>query len=143
MQIIVAEIVSDKYAVVDFFNRVNLIYGTVCDYCTEKSCPTMSGGPRFEYLWQDGSSQYKKPTKLPAPKYVSLLMEWIESQINDERIFPTSMDLAFPKNFLSTCRKILTRLFRIFVHVYIHHFDRIVALGAVSCKSVICHSFLV
>jgi hypothetical protein len=32
--------------VVDFFNRINLIYGTVADYCTEETCPRMSGGPK-------------------------------------------------------------------------------------------------
>lgn len=74
---------------VDFFNRINLIYGTVCDYCTETSCPTMSGGPKFEYLWADKAS-YKKPTQLPAPRYVSLLMDWIEAQINNENLFPVS-----------------------------------------------------
>jgi hypothetical protein len=119
--------------VVDFFNRVNLIYGTVCDYCTEKTCPVMSGGPKYEYLWCDPTNpQYKKPTKLPAPTYVSCLMDWIETQINNEAVFPTMTDHGFPKNFISICKKILTRLFRVFVHVYIHHFDRIVALGAVS-----------
>ena len=51
--------------VVDFFNRINLIYGTVCEQCTNATCPTMSGGPKFEYLWQDGT-KYKKPTQLPA-----------------------------------------------------------------------------
>ena len=51
--------------VVDFFNRINLIYGTVCEQCTDTTCPTMSGGPKYEYLWQDGV-QYKKPTHLPA-----------------------------------------------------------------------------
>ena len=40
--------------VVDFFNRVQLLYGTVADVCTEESCPVMSGGPKYEYLWQDG-----------------------------------------------------------------------------------------
>lgn len=40
--------------VVDFFNRINLIYGTVSEYCTEATCPTMSGGSRYEYLWADG-----------------------------------------------------------------------------------------
>jgi hypothetical protein len=35
--------------VVDFFNRINLVYGIVSDYCTRESCPTMSGGPRYEY----------------------------------------------------------------------------------------------
>ena len=39
-------------------------------------------------------------------------------------------DVPFPKTFVSQCKKILTRLFRVFVHVYIHHFDRLVAIGA-------------
>ncbi|XP_066516778.1 MOB kinase activator 3B isoform X2 [Hoplias malabaricus] len=76
--------------VVDFFNRINLIYGTVCEFCTEKSCPVMSGGPRYEYRWQD-ELKYKKPTALPAPQYMNLLMDWIEVQINNEDIFPTSI----------------------------------------------------
>ncbi|XP_063591984.1 MOB kinase activator-like 3 [Penaeus indicus] len=117
--------------VVDFFNRINLIYGTVCEYCTESSCPTMSGGPKFEYLWADGG-KYKKPTALPAPQYISHLMDWVETQINDEHTFPVTVDVPFPKAFIPLCKKILTRLFRVFVHVYIHHFDRIVAIGAVS-----------
>ncbi|MGH0172132.1 UNVERIFIED_CONTAM: hypothetical protein FKN15_002956 [Acipenser sinensis] len=76
--------------VVDFFNRINLIYGTICEFCTEKSCPVMSGGPRYEYRWQD-DLKYKKPTALPAPQYMNLLMDWIEVQINNEEIFPTSI----------------------------------------------------
>lgn len=115
--------------VVDFFNRINLIYGTISEYCDSTSCPTMSGGARFEYLWADGD-KYKKPTVLPAPQYVSLLLDWIESQINNENIFPVSTNVPFPKTFIPLSRKILTRLFRVFVHVYIHHFDRIVAIGA-------------
>ncbi|KAG4079838.1 hypothetical protein HA402_014969 [Bradysia odoriphaga] len=115
--------------VVDFFNRINLIYGTVSEYCNATTCPTMSGGPRYEYLWADGD-HYKKPTKLPAPKYIELLMDWTEAQINNESVFPVSTDVPFPKSFVSLCRKILTRLFRVFVHVYIHHFDRIVSIGA-------------
>ncbi|MCL4141080.1 UNVERIFIED_CONTAM: hypothetical protein GTU68_033447 [Idotea baltica] len=89
----------------------------------------MSGGPKFEYLWADGH-KYKKPASLPANQYISLLIDWIESQINDENIFPVTVDVPFPKSFVSLCKKILTRLFRVFVHVYIHHFDRIVAIGA-------------
>lgn len=33
--------------VVDFFNRINLIYGAISEVCTDESCPTMSGGKRF------------------------------------------------------------------------------------------------
>lgn len=153
---IIVEFCFPFFQVVDFFNRINLIYGTVSEYCNEVTCPTMSGGPRYEYLWADGD-QFKKPTPLPAPKYIEYLMDWTEGQINNERfffiktpfcvsktkiktlfifsVFPVSTDVPFPKTFPSLCRKILTRLFRVFVHVYIHHFDRIVSIGAVSPNS--------
>ncbi|KAK5638051.1 hypothetical protein RI129_012346 [Pyrocoelia pectoralis] len=115
--------------VVDFFNRINLIYGTISEYCTQQSCPTMSGGSRFEYLWADGD-RFKKPTQLPAREYVSNLMDWIETQINNQTLFPCTSDLPFPKNFTSHCSKILARLHRVFVHVYIHHFQNIVTIAA-------------
>lgn len=74
--------------VVDFFNRINLIYGTMAERCSETSCPVMAGGPRYEYRWQD-EHQYRRPAKLSAPRYMALLMDWIEGLINDEDVFPT------------------------------------------------------
>ncbi|KAE8610065.1 hypothetical protein XENTR_v10012003 [Xenopus tropicalis] len=115
--------------VVDFFNRINLIYGTMSEFCTERSCPIMCGGLKYEYRWQD-DNKYKRPTKVSAPLYMNMLMEWIETLINNEDIFPTRMGVPFPKNFQQVCNKILTRLFRVFVHVYIHHFDAIISVGA-------------
>ena len=44
--------------------------------------------------------------------------------------------VSFPKNYFSIVKKIMTRLFRVFVHVYIHHFDKLVGLGAVSIATV-------
>lgn len=125
------ENVNDWVAVhvVDFFNRINVIYGVVCEFCSDETCPTMSGGPKYEYHWCDGGT-YKKPTKLPAPKYIELLMDWIEIQINNEDLFPVSVGIPFPKNYLTNVKKIMTRLFRVFVHVYIHHFDKLVGIGA-------------
>ncbi len=58
-------------------------------------------------------------------------MEWVETIINDESIFPVQVGTPFPKNFRSTCKKLLSRLYRVFVHVYVHHFDRIIDLQAV------------
>jgi MOB kinase activator 1 len=42
-----------------------LLYGILADNCTAKACPTMCGGAKYEYLWQDGI-EFKKPTRLPA-----------------------------------------------------------------------------
>lgn len=47
---------------------------------------------RYEYHWCDGVN-YKKPTALPAPVYISLLMDWVESQINEETIFPVTVGM--------------------------------------------------
>lgn len=42
---------------------------------------------RYEYRWADGV-QIKKPIEVSAPKYVEYLMDWIESQLDSEAIFP-------------------------------------------------------
>ena len=62
--------------------------------------------------------------------YHDRLFDWIQEQIFDESLFPRDTDVAFPRTFKSTCKKILSRMFRVFVHVYIHHFDRLTALRA-------------
>lgn len=88
--------------VVDFYNRINLIYGTICDRCTEQTCPTMSGGKKFEYHWRD-NVHYKKPTPLPAPKYIDELMDWVDAQINDPSLFPTDMGIIFYFTWIRRC----------------------------------------
>lgn len=42
---------------------------------------------RYEYRWADGVT-IKKPIEVSAPKYVEYLMEWIETQLDNESIFP-------------------------------------------------------
>jgi len=49
----------------------------------------MSGGPKYEYQWQD-EHEYRKLTALSAPQYMNLQMDWIEVQIGNEDIFPTN-----------------------------------------------------
>ncbi|CAE6429817.1 unnamed protein product [Rhizoctonia solani] len=113
---------------VDFFNHLNMLYGTVTEFCTPQQCPIMSAGPRYEYLWEDGVT-YKKPTKLSAPDYVDALMNWVQSLLDDEKVFPNKIGVPFPKNFQSTVKTIVRRLFRVYAHLYSHHFEQISALG--------------
>ena len=99
------------FPAVDFFNEVSLLYGTVSEFCSKASCPTMSAGSRFEYLWADGVA-VTKPMKVSAPEYVDFLMTWVEGQINNERLFPTSTATPFPRDFKSIVSNIFKRLFR-------------------------------
>ena len=49
---------------------------------------------RFEYLWQD-TENFKRPTKMPAPEYVEHLMGWVQSNIDNEQMFPSRIGM-FP-----------------------------------------------
>jgi len=114
---------------VDFFNEISLLYGTITEFFTPSTCAVMSAGPQYEYLWADGV-KVKKPIKVSAPEYVDLLMSWVETQLNDEHIFPLQLGTPFPKNFQSIVKVIFKRLFRVYAHIYHSHFQKIVGLGA-------------
>lgn len=113
---------------VDFFNQINMLYGTITDNCTQESCPVMSAGPKFEYLWADGAS-VKKPIKCCAPKYIDYLMTWVQDQLDDEALFPSKIGVPFPKNFVTIAKTMLKRLFRVYAHIYHQHFSQVVSLG--------------
>uniref|UniRef100_F7FNB3 MOB kinase activator 1B n=1 Tax=Monodelphis domestica TaxID=13616 RepID=F7FNB3_MONDO len=92
---------------VDFFNQINMLYGTITDFCTEESCPVMSAGPKYEYHWADGTNI---------------------KELDDETLFPSLIGVPFPKNFMSVAKTILKRLFRVYAHIYHQHFDPVIQL---------------
>lgn len=47
---------------------------------------------RFEYLWQD-SENFKRPTKMSAPEYIEHLMSWVQSNIDNEHMFPSKLGM--------------------------------------------------
>ncbi|WMV56889.1 hypothetical protein MTR67_050274, partial [Solanum verrucosum] len=106
---------------------VNLLYGTLTEFCTPENCPTMTAGPKYEYRWADGV-QIKKPIEVSAPKYVEYLMDWIETQLDDESLFPQRLGAPFPPNFKDVVKTIFKRLFRVYAHIYHSHFQKIVSL---------------
>ncbi|KAJ0030272.1 hypothetical protein Pint_13491 [Pistacia integerrima] len=113
---------------VDFFNQVNILYGTLTEFCTPSDCPSMTAGPTYKYRWADGVT-IKNPIEVSAPKYVEYLMDWIEVQLDDESIFPQKLGAPFPPNFRDYFVKtIFKRLFRVYAHIYHSHFQKIVSL---------------
>lgn len=71
---------------IDFFHHINLLYGTVCEFCTLTGCPDMSGPGLRQYLWFDEKG---KKTRVAAPQYVDYVMTFTQNTVNDESIFPT------------------------------------------------------
>ncbi|CAA9960053.1 Mob1-phocein domain containing protein [Pyrenophora teres f. maculata] len=114
--------------VVDFYNQINLLYGSITEFCSPQSCPEMKATDEFEYLWQD-SENYKKPTKMPAPEYIEHLMAWVQSNVDNEAMFPSRIGVPFPKTFSALIRNMFKRLYRVYAHIYCHHYPVIIELG--------------
>ncbi|KAL8957837.1 MAG: hypothetical protein Q9193_004990, partial [Seirophora villosa] len=145
--------------VVDFYNQINLLYGSITEFCSPQSCPEMKATDEFEYLWQD-SENYKRPTKMPAPEYIEHLMAWVQSNIDNEAMFPSrvgalslfldspspslvgtwiisvlatdlvcKLGISFPKSFPNLIRQLFKRLYRVYAHIYCHHYPVVIQLG--------------
>ncbi|PNS16896.1 hypothetical protein CAC42_4860 [Sphaceloma murrayae] len=114
--------------IVDFYNQINLLYGAITEFCSPQSCPEMKATDEFEYLWHN-PPDFAKPTRLPAPTYISHLLSWTSAHLSDPKLFPTQPGVPFPANFLSTIRQIFKRLYRVYAHIYCHHYSVIRGLG--------------
>lgn len=66
---------------------------------------------------------------MPAPTYVEHLMTWVQSAVDDESIFPSRIGVPFPKTFRPRVTQIFKRLYRVYAHIYCHHYPIVVALG--------------
>ena len=109
--------------VVDFYNTTSLLMGTLPEGAC--SCPSMTAGARYEYLWQDENpstgAAIGKPVAVTASVYISNLFDWVNAQLSDESRFPTTLHTPFPSSFRSDVRKIFRRMFRVYAHLYHHH----------------------
>lgn len=113
---------------VDFYNHINLLYGSITEFCSPQTCPEMKATDEFEYLWQD-NEEFKRPTKMPAPTYIEHLMTWVQSTIDNEVVFPSRIGVNFPKSFPSMIRQVFKRMYRVYAHIYCHHYPVVHELG--------------
>jgi len=112
----------------DFYNDLSLLMGILEELCTATTCPCMSAGPNFKYLWADKGA---KPVCLCAADYVEKMMIWVEKQLDDPAIFVIDGG-NYPKDFHKAVKNIFRKLFRAYAHAYHSHFDAFVSLGAES-----------
>ncbi|XP_076374204.1 MOB kinase activator 2-like isoform X2 [Tachypleus tridentatus] len=109
-----------------FFDHLNLIYGTVSEFCTMSGCPDMTGPSNRQYLWFDEKG---KKCKVAAPQYVDYVMTFTQKTVNDESIFPTKFEKEFPSSFESIVKKIHRLLFHVIAHIYHAHFKEVLLLN--------------
>lgn len=108
------------------FEHVNLVYGTISEFCTTSGCSDMTGPGNRTYLWFDEKG---KKTRVAAPQYIDYVMTFTQKTVSDESIFPTKYANEFPSSFESIARKILRLQFHVIAHLYAAHFREIALLG--------------
>lgn len=105
----------------DFHKQICMLYRTIQSYCTARTCPKMTAGKKYEYLW----SNHSEPVELYASQYIHHMLDWVQEQLSDEDIFPSLSFRDYPPNFIDICRVIAKRLFRVYAHIYHHHLAEI------------------
>ncbi|XP_011501454.1 PREDICTED: MOB kinase activator-like 2 [Ceratosolen solmsi marchali] len=108
------------------FDHINLVYGTISEFCTPTGCPDMTGPGLRTYLWFDEKG---KKTRVAAPQYIDYVMTFTQRTVSDETIFPTKYANEFPSSFESIVRKILRLLYHVVAHIYHCHFREVALLG--------------
>eukprot|EP00026_Physarum_polycephalum_P014378 Phypoly_transcript_14884.p1 GENE.Phypoly_transcript_14884~~Phypoly_transcript_14884.p1 ORF type:complete len:144 (+),score=14.99 Phypoly_transcript_14884:452-883(+) len=106
---------------------MNLIHHLIADFCTEASCPQMTAGPKVSYFW--AQDKHDKPVNLPAPKYIKNLRAWILAHLENPKVFPGALGGTFGSSFNSTVKKIWSRMFRVYAHVYHSHWSKLTSRG--------------
>jgi len=108
-----------------FLDQAKKVFNMVTELCTETSCPEMVAGPNFTYLWADGVT-VTKPISLPAKDYINSLFSWIQSQLQNDKLFPAKVSKSgYPKKFLPAVKNVYKRLFRVYAHIYRSHMEQI------------------
>jgi len=111
---------------VEIYNNTCLVHGFIIDICDKETCPKMTAGAKYSYLWEQPDG---KVIDVPANEYIDLLCNWVLEKLDDERTFPEDGQ-NYPKNFENVVKKIWKRLARIYYHIYYHHWEWIVELEA-------------
>ncbi|XP_028157483.1 MOB kinase activator-like 2 isoform X2 [Ostrinia nubilalis] len=107
------------------FEHVNLLYGTVSEFCTPASCADMTGPGGRTYAWYD---ERGKKSRVAAPQYVDYVMTYTQKTVNDETVFPTKYANEFPGAFEGVVRRVVRLLFHVVAHMYAAHFRELALL---------------
>ncbi|KAK8871507.1 Maintenance of ploidy protein mob2 [Tritrichomonas musculus] len=106
---------------VDFLQRIELLYSSCSLFCTTDTCPLFNAGPKYLYFWLDDNST--KPVQISAPEYFDALKHFIKRNLNNKTLFPNNSKNKFSPKALYVIRASYRRLFRILAHLYVCHYD--------------------
>lgn len=92
--------------------------------CTRVTCPWMRAG-RTTYQWAQNGG---KPVKLSAPDYISTLLAYAQRVLTNRELIPHD-DTQFPEHAIDSIKDVVKKLFRVYAHIFRHHFEEVSSRG--------------
>ncbi|CAL6010571.1 Mob1/phocein_family protein [Hexamita inflata] len=81
------------------------------------SCQQMTAGAGYEYMWTTSEQQ----SSIPASEYVQKVLDFVQQQMSDQKLFPIEPGVPFPRGFKHVASQILRRILRVYIHAYLDH----------------------
>jgi MOB kinase activator 1 len=126
--------------IVDFFNELSVLYGSVSAAAMEKF-PNEGDGfpPGFEYRWAQPG---QKAMRVSGPEYIDYVMSWIEANLDTPTIFPAEEDQTWPAEFMTYAEDMFRRMFRIFAILFHRLFDELQKIDAHTHLNTVFRHFM-
>lgn len=117
---------------IDFLQRIELLYSSCSLFCTSDTCPLFNAGPKYIYFWLDDNS--KNPVQISAPEYFQALKRFIKRNLKNQLLFPPGSTENFSPKANYIIQASYRRLFRVLAHLYICHFKDFTKLAQDNCN---------
>mmetsp|Transcript_98743 Transcript_98743/g.205822 ORF Transcript_98743/g.205822 Transcript_98743/m.205822 type:complete len:233 (-) Transcript_98743:166-864(-) len=102
------------------FEEVVQLVNVMLDVCTEDTCPRMNAGKYIHYAWADEHNPVAR--KVSAPEYMRTLLSYAEERLADRTVMPVDGS-PFPPEFEPMVKTVCKRIFRVYAHTYLSHFQ--------------------
>jgi MOB kinase activator 1 len=106
---------------VSMYTELGYVISALDVFCTAESCPVMSAGRHWAYAWADETNP--NPVSMPAMQYMFTLLQYTHNTLSNRRIVPLDGS-PYPDDWLPRMRLLMKRIFRVYAHAYIHHFEK-------------------
>jgi len=106
---------------VSMYTEVGYVISALDVFCTAESCPVMRAGRHWAYAWADETN--RDPVNMPAMQYMFTLLQYTHNTLSNPRIVPLDGS-PYPDDWLPRMRLLMKRIFRVYAHAYIHHFEK-------------------
>eukprot|EP00007_Cunea_sp_BSH-02190019_P003726 CAMPEP_0174236740 /NCGR_PEP_ID=MMETSP0417-20130205/5774_1 /TAXON_ID=242541 /ORGANISM="Mayorella sp, Strain BSH-02190019" /LENGTH=1527 /DNA_ID=CAMNT_0015315423 /DNA_START=44 /DNA_END=4627 /DNA_ORIENTATION=- len=124
--------------VIHLFRVTSLFFATIKDQCTSNTCPKMDGSAEIQYKWSVGGGNAHS---MPASEYIEKLGRWFLNHITHPDLFDFDQytTSSSRKRITSILQMLYKRVFRVYAHIYYHHWTRIKAFSVTDHFTACCN----